>query len=417
MASGHEAPNRAGGAGGGEAVEPTVDPLPQVTWVAQRKKGSRLAWVQFAVLGLILVETAFLALGGQTGGALDVLLPLAALWLVVAVHELGHVLAARLVGFRFVMVYIWPFRIARQPRGLRLSLRVGWQLPGFALCLPVEEGNLLAKLAVYDVGGVGANLLLAGVAGAIASVRGFGYGTFLGFGVWPTMVPGTGFSIADTFILTTEFMALTVGLLNLLPVKVGGVRSDGLHLVRAIRAGEAFDQEYAHWLLRGADLARGLRPRDWDPDLMRLALGSGWEERATLWHEAYCWSLDRGDLAGARQHLERAFRTFEGTRRPVPAQLLSEMAYFEARYLGDAASARARLSATPPATGFCCFKLRAQAAMLLAEQEARSAGEHARAALKPVDVEALEGGRTTQAMEWLQELITESEAQAGVSVR
>ena len=70
------------------------------------------------------------------------LFPLA-LFVSVTWHELGHLLAGWLVGFRFVFVTFGPLRIAREAGGLRMSLintnLVQWQ--GRALLVPTEFGD------------------------------------------------------------------------------------------------------------------------------------------------------------------------------------------------------------------------------------------------------------------------------------
>jgi hypothetical protein len=86
-------------------------------------------------------------------------------FVVIAVHEAGHLVAGWAVGFRFHSVRVRCFHLERDGRCLRL--RWIWmpdaprRIGGFAQMSPRGEGGLRPRLAVFCAGGPVASLLFA----------------------------------------------------------------------------------------------------------------------------------------------------------------------------------------------------------------------------------------------------------------
>ncbi len=78
-----------------------------------------------------------------------------ALFFSIVWHELGHLLAVKAARFRFVFVTFGPLRLAREARGLRLSLihtdLMQWQ--GRALSVPRQFGEHLPQRMLFLAGG------------------------------------------------------------------------------------------------------------------------------------------------------------------------------------------------------------------------------------------------------------------------
>jgi len=174
---------------------------------------------------------------------------------VVLVHELGHALAGLLSDFRVPFLYIGPVRIEWPKQGgMRLTpnRRLGlWG--GAVLVLPRRHpdrsglrGFRRRTVAVFAAG-PGASI----VVGAAA----LGYSLF-----FPSDLPrpyGQGLSWLQLLAL----MSLVVGIGQVVPLKIGSQRSDGLRILSLLRARRGTDQT----LLDAMVFANvdGVRPRDW----------------------------------------------------------------------------------------------------------------------------------------------------------
>src|SRR5215471_453308 len=105
------------------------------------------------ILGLIAFQVVVLLLG-------------------TAVHELGHALAARAVGFGVVGVRVGPVLALADASGWRLRLTWDMAVGGELLPDPVSPDRLRERHAAMIAGGPAAHLLLAGAALAAAAATG-----------------------------------------------------------------------------------------------------------------------------------------------------------------------------------------------------------------------------------------------------
>jgi len=269
------------------------------------------------------------------------------------IHECGHVLCARLVRYRFLLMIAGPLKIERTRRGIRVGLHKSIKFyQGLASAIPLDAHHLRNKEIVVYAGGPLANLLQAIVFAACSS--------WLSFPV---------FSPIPLILRLTAGFALLASLANLIPLRTSdGFLTDGAGMLLLLKGGRPVERWCATLKLEMA-LAQGLLPREWNVDLLQsaLSLPDGTLEDVTGCSYAYYKSLDMNDITGARLLLERMLVA----RMDVPASLrrwLSlEAAYFEARYHHNATAARAWFERTKGITSDRCSKLRAEAAVLLAE--------------------------------------------------
>src|SRR5579864_7661053 len=89
-----------------------------------------------------------------------------------AVHELGHAVVARAVGFDVAGLRVGPILAVSTPRGWRV--RLVWEIAvgGELLSVPAEPDGLRARHAAMIAAGPAAHLLVALVAGAAAASTG-----------------------------------------------------------------------------------------------------------------------------------------------------------------------------------------------------------------------------------------------------
>lgn len=263
------------------------------------------------------------------------LFPLA-LFLSVVWHELGHLLAAQLVGFRFVLVTFGPLRLAREAGGLRLSLihtnLVQWQ--GRALSVPPEYGRHRWRRICLLAGGPLATLaqllLVLGISYALRSQTiGYGWGLLL---LW---------------LMLSAVILLPA---TAVPQKIGNISTDAARIWQLWRGGEKLENELALVNLIEASL-RGVPPAELDAGFVARTLAAPPESSEALvgHYIAHTQALDRGEIVEAAVWLDKTLSLLHlqphGQRSPV---IFASAAYFAARFGDDLPQAQAWLGLLQP---------------------------------------------------------------------
>jgi hypothetical protein len=328
------------------------------------------------ILGALLLGAAGGYLGGkslkQSGVKLDPWflagLPLA-LWLVIAWHELGHLLGGWSSGFRFALFAVGPLRIDR----VHDRIRVGWNRSaalwgGVAASTPVgprSESTAAMRRAMMRVVAGGPLLSLIGTALLIPA----------------SMLLQSNPSLAVLLGLSGA-LSLMIALATFYPNSMGGFQSDGARLMQLWRGGEEAERWACLASISGLSMLR--RPRDWPEELVlagsRGAVDSN-DGVSAAWLRA-SWHEDRGELPEASEWVSRALEAMEFWPKPARPLLHATAAYIRAR-MGDATAARAHLNQAM-APGFLEkeHRLLAEAAVLLAEGKASEARSIAGKALQ-----------------------------------
>ncbi|MEJ2748103.1 MAG: hypothetical protein P8183_09380, partial [Anaerolineae bacterium] len=255
--------------------------------------------------------------------------------LTTAVHELGHLLAGKLVGLRLHLLIIGPLRVVRENGRLRVSLQKSVAIfNGMTKSLPEDARNLPHRLLAYTLGGPLASLLQAVLAAALF-VRWAADVHFTNNNAW----------VVESAAITAVYAAI-IFLSAIKPTRYQSeLPADGGRIISLLYA----SPEAARWCalvaLSGADV-RGQRPRDWDESLIQQAL-TGYDHT----HDGqlarfltYFWALDNGRIAEANRWLEEAIAIHPTRLANIPIHLLWEKAYFAARHLNDPVQARGLLT-------------------------------------------------------------------------
>lgn len=166
-------------------------------------------------------------------------------WTHLLVHEAGHVLAGLSRGMRLFAAGIGPFRVERTVAGWRMRRTRGIAGIGGFAAMVAAPGRPPRRRdqAIYLLGGVTGNLVAAAAALPIALST-----------HW-SMV------FAWLFVGVGVFYAV----LNLLPFRSGGWRTDGLNLLALWRNPREAVLHRQIQAIVGSALA-GARPRDWPAD-------------------------------------------------------------------------------------------------------------------------------------------------------
>jgi hypothetical protein len=233
-----------------------------------------------------------------------------------AVHELGHALAARAVGFDVAGVRVGPLVVLATPRGWRVKLVWETVFGGELLSCPARPEGLRLRHAAMIAAGPAAHLLLAAAALVAALATG---------------------------ALVLWLAAATLGLaalVNLVPSRPGrsGRWTDGRWLVAWLAQPQRATQRVALGVLQRA--ATTVRPRDWDDRWAGLA-ATGPRQPADAAQVAgcllaYAHALDRGETDRAGSLLTRAFAARHLLPPGGQASLALQSAFFIANFRGNA---------------------------------------------------------------------------------
>ncbi len=165
--------------------------------------------------------------GDKPGPLLYGTLVLLALFTALAVHELGHLVAGLVQGFRFELFVVGPLGIKRTPAGIRVFLNRDVGLMGGAVAtVPVRQspGNR-RKFAWVLLSGPGASLALAGVAALLFA--------------------GSTSGAARGYWLVTSVCSVAILLATTLPRKSGLFFTDRARFQRLMSKGRAGETEAA----------------------------------------------------------------------------------------------------------------------------------------------------------------------------
>jgi hypothetical protein len=333
-------------------------------------------------------------------------LPLVALpfiWFVaVGFHELGHLMGGWLMGGRFILWAAGPLMVRRTPAGVR----AGWNRSvnvsgGMAICLPLEPARMTPRrVAVMILGGPVFSLLLAG----------------LMFPVGPWLASGShGITVAEAIL--QNLTVLTAGLSLLLFVATavpsfgGGFKSDGKRAYELLRGGRASEQEAAMLVLTSTGLS-GVRPRDFDPVLVRqvgsLRDGSLFDLYGHF--TLYTCAADQADWPAAQAHLDYVLSGGDKLLPYVRDAVRCEYAWLLATRTADPAAARAWLESAGRLEFEPATRLRAEAAVLLAEGKPAEAAAKAREALHALEHRSLSPVKSVFAAEAIDTILRRATA-------
>jgi hypothetical protein len=164
--------------------------------------------------------------------------------IVLATHEIGHLLGGLSQGMRFLLLIVGPFGWHASVSGPRFEWNTNFALMGgIAAAIPTKVGTELRRqLLVLIAGGPVSSLFLTILAVAVASVS------------------NPRFAAYCIFIAATSF---GIFLVTLIPVRSGGFMSDGMQIIDVWRGGSAAVERSALMQIFAQSLD-GVRPRDWD---------------------------------------------------------------------------------------------------------------------------------------------------------
>lgn len=225
-----------------------------------------LVTILVALLGLVLFaliqispDRAGLLMGGFLGSLLVMpALYLVALFFAIFVHEMGHYLAGRAVGFRFLGFVAGPlgWRVEGD-RLVRYRVRPA-RLLGYVTMVPPDGKNLFPRFSRFILGGPLASLLWALFTYALWRFSGLPFIFDLSHGTGLLSIVA---SFGVSILLLTSVLILPGTLLPYRAKQLGGMPTDMLWLLMLRRGGEPARRLIASLTLAQMNVS-GVRSRD-----------------------------------------------------------------------------------------------------------------------------------------------------------
>lgn len=339
------------------------------------------------------------SLDGPKWLKLVALLGLPAWWLVaVGFHEFGHVVGGWMGGGRLLLYVVGPFMWRRTPAGLKFSWNRQVNLSGgLAACLPLDPGAVSAnRFAVMIAGGPVFSVVLAAMLAGVAWLLSVGE-------------PGTMRALLQHQAVFGAALSLLIFAVTAMPAVAGGFKSDGRRFFELLRGDARSEQEKAMIVLTVSSLG-GVRPADYDPALIArvTALRDGSLFDLYGHYSAFHHAIDCGEPGRAQAALDYVVAG-EGTLAPFLRDAARcDYAWLLARRTTDAVAARAWLDSAGALAFDPATRLRAEAAVLLAEGRKDEAATKAREGLVALETKSLSPVKSAFATETLEESLSEA---------
>ncbi|MFC4347284.1 site-2 protease family protein [Kordiimonas lipolytica] len=251
-------------------------------------------------------------------------------FLSILVHELGHMLAGRLVGMRplaFVVgPFVWSFDKGRQLPSFEVR---GFFPGGFAYCLP-EHGEQVSRrqYMVFVAGGPIASLLLLVLCA-------------LGLGALPALYF---FPLMCTLLITAF-----IGVYNLMPITIAGLHTDGKRFLEALRETAGYRVAVAQFHMSALVIGK-TAISSWPDESVKTLIQA--PKGSPEWRAGHCFryyqARDADDHGAARQHLEHMTSDIEGLTAFARDGYVQEKLVFQALYEGGLEEVAPALAKTKP---------------------------------------------------------------------
>lgn len=192
------------------------------------------------------------------------------LWMVIAVHECGHLLGGKLIGFGFQMLAVGPLMVVREAGRVRVKWnRVLSLWGGVASALPMKLEDVTRGMLVFTAGGPLASLMFAVL-------------------LWPLEHP---------IARVASLFSAAITCVTLIPTRFSGFLSDGGRMWMFLRE-PAKAKRWSSLAALAAYSQSKLRPREWPAELLeqaRAIADKSPDDLAAAWLAHKAW-LDRGEV-------------------------------------------------------------------------------------------------------------------------
>ncbi|HKL15322.1 MAG TPA: site-2 protease family protein [Balneolaceae bacterium] len=317
------------------------------------------------------------------GWATAISVAIAALIISVAIHEVGHFIAGKVVGLKFIMLTVGPLKIQRRGSQTHIELNKHLNLGGgLTVMLPKTDRFNDSDMFWFIIGGPLGNIAISVL--SIAAIL-----TLL------FLSPGYVESLTVYTLYTIGFVSLIIGLAALLPTKSNGFESDGTQLLDLKRGG---DKALIKQKLMVLSIAawNGTRPRDLDKDellsLLQMTESSKSTTALSVRLISALYYLDRGEVDNAETALDYIIECLKEEGNVVlEGTIYSEKAFIAAAFRKNAETAREFLKKAKKRYAEAQTIARAEAALSVLTNNIEEARARANEGIAAADVSLSKG--------------------------
>lgn len=219
-----------------------------------------------------------------------IILMLISSFLVILIHEMGHILGGLIMGNEFSMMIVGPLKLQKEDGQYQLTFNKNIAMAGgLALTLPTKVEGFKKRRAAVIGGGPFASLILAIIA----------YFLFVNFS-------DVSSKMVDSFFLFLGILSAAIFIITIIPMKVGGFMSDGMQLLMTFREDEKAKQ-YADFMHLFALDNKGVSPKDLPAALFTKEQDKPIVDSFDLAFQQYLYyrAVDENDLTTAGRLLQK----------------------------------------------------------------------------------------------------------------
>lgn len=242
-----------------------------------------------------------------------------AILLAVTVHELGHLIAGWMVGFRFSSITVGPVSLLLEYGAIKVRVRRRLPAGGYAGMHIDRVSRLRQRFLIFSVAGPLANLFSASATALFLSY-----------------VPMTG-TWLSTFADLFWIISLFFGIVSLLPFRFGALYPDGAR-IWMLWSSRTKSRRWLSIAAIGLQGQSGVRPRHFRRTWLNAASAvhdDSCDDFAGNW-AAYISANGRKDAATASVHLERCLVLVSSLGPAMQDLVALEAAVFTAWFRKDA---------------------------------------------------------------------------------
>lgn len=205
----------------------------------------------------------------------------------IIIHEAGHLIFGLMTGYSFISFRVGSITLVKEDEKLHVKR---FNVPGTAgqcLMMPPEIEDGKYPLMAYNLGGAIMNLVLAIISISIA-----------------ILAKGVKFPW-DGILFVSGSVGMLTGLLNGIPLRIGGISNDGHNVLSMLKDQNARDSFHLILKVNGL-LSQGMRIKDMPLDIFKLEEGADLSSplNTAVGLMEYNWYLDNMDLDGARRSID-----------------------------------------------------------------------------------------------------------------
>lgn len=234
-----------------------------------------------------------------------ILLGVLAFFLVILIHELGHLAGGLLMGNEFSFLSVGPFKIQKEDGQYNFQFLKDIPALGLALSLPTKVEGFKMRRLVTISGGPLASLLLAIGSILLASIA------------------------APFFLKLLGGMSAFIFLMTAIPAKAGGMLTDGMQIVMTLRNDEK-GKQYGDFMHLFALDQKGTLPKDYpmafmtpyEKEELEDIYDIGFSQR--FYHKA----LDEGNQENAKKYISQLEENYTLYPPVFHIELLAEVACY-----------------------------------------------------------------------------------------